>query len=95
MLHLIHLENPVPLFNSHHHFVKYPRTGESRILISGMHIFLNSGGEDARSTQAKHVFIITSEREEVVIQLLWRNDRKVNQAAHSYHASISIHSSPS
>jgi len=47
-----------------------------------MDTFLNCG-KDARSTQAKHVFIITSEWEDGVIRLPWRNDGTFDQAFHT------------
>jgi len=48
-----------------------------------MQTFLTRGGENTRFTQAKHVFIISSQREDGVIQLLWRNDRTFNEAIHT------------
>jgi len=52
------------------------------ILISGMDTFFNRG-EDTCSTKAKHELIITSEREDGVIQFLWRNYRSFDEAIHT------------
>jgi len=48
-----------------------------------MHTFC-TGDEDVCFTQVKHEFIITSEREDGVIQRLWWNDRTFDQAIHTY-----------
>ena len=74
----MYLEYVISLYQGQHHLVNYPRKGEATLLIWSMNIFFSGGGggggEEARFTQANHEFIITSEREDGLIQPLRWND---------------------
>jgi len=70
--------------NGQPHLLHFQRTGEGTILNSSMHTFRIAGeGDAALTTQVKHELIITSVREDGVIQHLWWNDRTFTQAIHT------------
>jgi len=95
LVNLLYFEYHLPLFNGQSHLIHYRRTGEGTIHILSMHIFLTwVGGEDILSTQAKHAFIITSERDNGVIQLLLQTIEHLIRPSIRKHASISLHASP-